>query len=165
MLRRWFGRPTMTDIDRALPAGPRRRRRRRTLVVIASDPRQVTRLRIAETRWRRARVVSLVGETRAGLHRELSRLSGVDVVVDARGSSGSQQVDAFRACFFHLVRGGAWVALRTPRAVRRREALVDLARRLAHAPRSRDVEETWHEHARATAGVRTTPEVLVVRKR
>src|SRR3954447_8153358 len=156
MLRRWFGRPTMTDIDQALPAGLRRRRRRRTLVVIASDPRQVSGLRIAESRWRWARVVPVVGATPAGLHRELSRLSGVDVVVDARGSSGSQQVDAFRACFFHLVRGGAWVALRTPRAVRRREALVDLARRLAHAPR--DVEETWREHAGATAGVRTTPE-------
>src|SRR4051794_22165152 len=102
MLRSWFGHPTMTDIDRQLPPRLRRRRRRRTLVVLADDPRQVTRLHIAESRWARARVVPLVRSSAAALHHELAGLTRVDVVVDARGSAGAAQLSAFGQGFFHL---------------------------------------------------------------
>ncbi len=166
MLRRWFGHPTMTDIDRQLPPRLRRRPGRRTLVVVADDQRQVSRLAIGESRWARAHVVPVLGRSPDELHRELSALGNtLALVVDARASSGPAQLDSFEVCFFHLPPRGAWVALRTTRPGRRGEPLVDLARRLEGLESPRQAEERWREHARSVAGVRITPELLVVRKR
>ena len=165
MLRRWFGHPTMADIDRQLWPRLRRRRARRTLVVIASDPREVARLSIAESRWARARVVPLIGRSPAQLQRELSGLSGVVVVVDARASTGQLQVGAFRQCFFHLPPQGAWVSLRTTRPLRGAEPLVALAERLADPVSRRAIEKPWREHRRSVAVVRVAPDLVVLRKR
>ena len=155
----------MTDIDRELWPRLRRRRGRRTVVVIAGDPREMTRLRIGESRWARARVVPLVGRSPAELQRDLTELGGVGLVIDARGSAGPQQLSAFEHCFFHLPPQGAWVSLRTTRPMRGSEPLVELAGRLADPVARREVEKPWREHRRSVAGIRVTRDLVVMRKR
>src|SRR3954454_7826102 len=128
MLRSWFGRPRMTDIDEALPRAFKRwRRPRLTLVVIADHERQVASLRIDRSSWAPARLVTLVRHTPAEVHQDLARLRAVHLVVDVRSATGPEQLDSLELSAFHLVRRGAWVTLRSAMPAGRDEPLVQLA--------------------------------------
>jgi len=155
----------MSDVDRLLPRRLRRKRGKRILIVIADHRRQVTRLQISRTRWRRAPLVTLVGRTTRELHEELAALNQARLVVDVRARSGRRQLDAFARCFFHLGPGDTWVALRELAPVRRREPLVDVARRLRGPEGRRGLEPQWRAHHRATAESRVTRRLVVVVKR
>src|SRR5262245_39458097 len=114
MLGRRLGRTTMSDLDPLLPRPlPRRQRRRLILVVIAHDDGGVASLEVPQSRWQRARLVTLVGLSEERLEDELAALRNVHAVVDARPAAGSQQRDTFERCFFLVAHRGAWVALRS----------------------------------------------------
>ena len=99
MLSRWFGAPTMSDVDRELLPALRSDRRSRTLVVLASDQREVDALKIDRSPWAKARVVPIVGRSAAETHETLTPLSGVDVVVDARRTTDAVRLGTFERLF------------------------------------------------------------------
>ena len=80
--------PTMTEVDAELRDPLTRRRRQRTLVVIAESGHGVKRLELERSPWARSRIVTIVEVSAAGVHGQLAALSAVDLVVDARTSSG-----------------------------------------------------------------------------
>jgi capsular polysaccharide biosynthesis protein len=155
----------MSDIDRRLPRSVRRRRGRRTIVVIADRERQVTRLRIAQSPWARARVVPMVGSTPAESHEGFAALDQVGLVIDVRASSDRRQLEAFRQHFFHLGSRDAWIALRATGSARTGEPLVELARKLRIPQARRELGRPWRPYARSVARVRITPRLFVIAKK
>ena len=165
MLSRWFGAPTMSDVDRQLPRAVRTDRRSRTLVVLASSQRQVDALKIDRSPWAKARVVPIVGRSTAEAHDTLAALPGVGLVVDARRSSDAVRLGTFERLFFHLDPKGAWVALRPGRRAPTPEPLVKRAKALDDPKARRRLQKTWREHVRAVDDVRVTPRMVVLGKR
>jgi capsular polysaccharide biosynthesis protein len=159
------GSPTMSDIDAQLPRALRSHRRRRTLVVLADSEPGLADLKIDATRWRKSNVVAMTDLAVDDLHARLARLSAVDLVVDARRSSGNKQLTALEHNFFHLGPGGAWVALRRRGPVRRGEPLVRVARGIQRAGTHRGVHKRWRAHARSLAEVRISQGMVVLTKR
>jgi len=156
----------MSDLDALLPRPlPRRRRRRLTLVVIAHDDGEVAALEVPQSRWRRARLVTLVGRSEAQLEDDLAALPAVHVVVDVRPSAGSGQRDTFERCFFLVAHRGAWVALRSTTRMPRHEPLPQLVGELQVSHPNRNLPRRWRQHVRASTGIRVTPDAVVIGKR
>jgi capsular polysaccharide biosynthesis protein len=160
-----FTSPTMSGIDAQLPGALRSRRRRRTLVVLADSGRELAALKIDKSPWGKSTVVPMTDLTADELHSRLAPLSRVDLVVDARRSSGNKQLAALELDFFHVDPGGAWVALRRRGPVRWREPVVRVARGIQKSHTHRGVHKRWREHARSVADVRISRGVVVLAKR
>ena len=165
MLSRWFGPPTMSDVDRELPPALRSGRRDRTVVVLANEQREVDALKIDRSPWAKARVVPIVGRSTAETHDALAALPGVGLVVDARRSSDAVQLGTFERLFFHLDPKGAWVAFRPGRRAPAPEPLVKRARQMDDTQSRRRLQKTWREHVRAVGEVHVTPRMVVIGKR
>src|SRR3954447_2253253 len=166
MLRSWFGRPRMTDIDAALPRAFKRwRRPRLTLVVIADHERQVARLRIDRSSWAPARLVTPVGRTPPEVHQELAQLRAFHLVVDVRFATGPAQLDTLQQSAFHLARRGGWVSLRSILPARGDEPLVQLAGQLQGPQPRQVVESSWRPYVRSLAVVRISRTMVVLRKK
>jgi capsular polysaccharide biosynthesis protein len=131
------------------------------VVVLADRDDQVATLS-GRPRGRAApRILTLVAATDDDIDGALAALPRLDLVLDARESGDDRQVRTFRRCFFHLGRGGTWVAQRSPGLVSGSEPMTDVAGQLRQDAASGE----WDAHARGSHRVRVTPEAVLVRAR
>jgi hypothetical protein len=155
----------MTEIDGELGKATHVRRRPRRLVVIAENARELARLELDRSPWAKSGVVPMIGLSAADLHAQLAALRAVDLVVDARTSSGPAQLQAFEDDFWHVDPQGAWVALRSAPPIRWRERMVRLAHEIEASRSRRGVRKQWREHARSMSQVRVSRGMVVMAKR